>query len=393
MSRDGKPDTRGVALISVMLVVSIVSSMAAQLLYRQHIDIERSTRIMSREQAFLYVLGLETYARDLLARDDTQSDYCYPHGRYEEGDAKLEEWSWPIPHGEMPDEWLDVFRRIDVQVEARVYDLSGFFNVNAVRRVIHSRIPADSPDEFIPSPWEKRYKMYEKTFKGLLGGISRTRVDESWNTLVDWFDRDDRVSAGGAEDDEYLDLEPSYITGQVRMAWPDEIRLLKGFDGAVADRLLPMFASLPAGPHRMNINTVDSRLLRHIPGLDQFVVGEIQQRLSNEDYFRDRADIRSFFNSLASQPASGEEGEELRSAADFFKAKSRFFLFSARVRFGSGRPVEIQSVLERSREQDENEENEVKKVVVLQRRIGSGYYKEGRCGRVASHAPSPVAEA
>ena len=375
MGCDVKSGVRGVALISVLLVVSIVSSMAVQLLYRQNIDIERSTRIMSREQAFLYVFGLETYARDLLARDNPAYDYYYPYQSYEEGDAKLEEWSWPIPHRYMSDEWLEAFRRIDARVEARVYDLSGSFNINGVRQAIFRRRNTNPPGVFT---WEW---MYEKTFKGLLGGRSQTggasRVDELWNTVVDWFDKDDKVGTGGAEDREYLDREPPYITGQVRMAWPDEIRLLKGFNGAVADRLLPVLTSLPReGLVTMNINTIDSGLLRHIPGLDQpGVVSEIRQRFVDQGYFHTRAGIKSFFGYLERQLALEENS--LRPAAKFFHVRSDFFLFSACVRFGRSRPIEIQSVLHR------RPRNEKNKVVVLQRRIGSGYYKGGRCDRVA----------
>ena len=295
MTYNAREGVRGVALISVMVVVSIVSSMAAQLLYRQHIDIERSTRIMSREQAFLYVIGLETYARDLLVRDDWKYDYYYPHGKYEEGDAKLEEWSWPIPNREMAEEWLEVFQRMDASVEARIDDLSGFLNVNGVRRaILKSREDVDpSSDEFTPHFSEV---MYEKTFKALLGSSQGDKAtgDELWNTLVDWFDKDDQVGIGGAEDGEYLDREPAYVTGQVLMAWPDEIRLLKGFGGGVADRLLPVFAALPGGSRKMNINNIkiDTRLMRSIPGLDQpDVVSEIRGRLADENYFKSNKPI------------------------------------------------------------------------------------------------------
>ena len=371
-----KLTSRGVALISVMIVVAIVSATAAQLLYRQSIDIERSTRIMGREQAFLYAFGLETYARELLTTDNSKIDYYFPPGRYEEGTAKQEYWSWPIPNQEMSDEMQVAFRRVDANVSAKVIDLSGLFNLNGVRQSIVLRKPkTGSADEWTPNPWEE---MYEQTFKGLVNasfsGVDSVDADALWNALVDWFDKDNEAQDGGAEDDEYLDYDPPYLTGTMRMAWPEEVQLIQGFRGKVAERLLPLFSALPhESIVKLNINTAEDQLLRHIPGLDQSgVVAEIRSRIADEIYFRSTDQIKSFFGSM--ERTLSVEG--IKPVARFFDVKSDFFLFSACVRFGRDRPIEIQSVLHRKPKPSSPNED---KVVVLQRRIGSGYYKGTEC--------------
>ena len=274
-----------------MVVVAVVSASAAQLLYRQNIDVERSARIMSREQAFLFAFGLETYARQLLDQDKNKYDYYFEFAGYEEGDPRYEVWSWPIPNREMPDEWLDTFRRAGVaHLEARIRDLSGLFNLNNVHRAILLR---QKPGE--PGPLEN---MYERTFKALVNAsfgndLTPPDADALWDALVDWFDDDEE---GAAEDEEYLGRDVPYLTGQRRMAWPEEIRLIRGFDGRVSERLLPLFSALPhLGRVPMNINTVKGELLRYIPGLDDSgLSGEILTRRSDEMWFSSKGAVGRF---------------------------------------------------------------------------------------------------
>ena len=376
-----KRDTlRGVALISVMVVVTVVAAAAAQLLYRQNIDIERSTRIMSREQAFLFAFGLETYARDLLARDNDKYDYEVDFSRYQEEDGLIETWSWPIPNQYMSDEWLDTLRRAGAgRIEARVRDLSGLFNINGVRHAVLSRNKNNQPNK-----WET---LYERTFKNIISTAfandeeNPPDVDALWNSLIDWFDADDEVSDGGAEDDDYLENDPPYITGEGRMAWPEEIRLIQGFEGRVAERLLPLISALPhPGQVKLNINTVDSALLRYMPDeVGRNYASDILTERADEVYFQQEDRMNHF---LGDTKAFGNV-----SVRDFFTVKSDFFLFTACVRFGRDRPIEIQSLLWRKPRDPQQPQRE--RVVVMQRRMGSGYYKGGEC---KADSPRPATE-
>ncbi len=381
-----KQAVRGVALISAMVVVAVVSASAAQLLYRQSIDVERSTRIMSREQAFLLAFGLETYARHLLTKDDQRYDYRFRYASYEEGDPRIEEWSWPIPNRDMPDEWLEVFQRIKPTLEARLDDLSSLFNLNGV----YYAALLSKPDGEKPDKWET---MYEGVFKRLFPPPApEDQADEQvtedlWNALLDWFDRDDEARDGGAEDEEYLDRNVPYLTGQTRMAWPEELRLVKGFNGKVADRLLPRASALPhPAPVRMNVNTIERNLLRHVlssmpgfeDGIADEIVTEILSRRADDVYFTERERLKKFLNGYKGY-VDDRNLREQNKVADFFDVKSNFFLFSACVRFGvRERPIEMQSLLRR----------ENKRVVVLQRRMGTGYYKGEQCGRASRRAGS-----
>ena len=380
-----KQAVRGVALISAMVVVAVVSASAAQLLYRQSIDVERSTRIMSREQAFLLAFGLETYARHLLTKDGTKYDYRFRYASYEEGDPRIEEWSWPIPNRDMPDEWLEVFQRIKPTLEARLDDLSSLFNLNGVYAALSL-----NPDGNDPNKWET---MYEEVFKRLFPPPApEDQADEQvtedlWNALLDWFDRDDEARDGGAEDEEYLDRNVPYLTGQTRMAWPEELRLVKGFNGKVADRLLPRASALPHPvPVKMNVNTIELDLLEYVlssmPGFEDRIaddiVAEISSRRADDAYFTTPKQLEQFLDGYK-RSIVDQELRKQNKVAEFFDVGSDFFLFSACVRFGvRERPIEMQSLLHRKN----------RNVEVLQRRMGTGYYKGEQCGRASRRAGS-----
>ena len=377
---------RGIALISVMVVVSVVAASAAHLLYRQNIDIERSARIMSREQAFLFAFGLETYARALLGGDNHKRDYYFDFWSYnkEEG-IKDEYWSWPIPNSEMSDEWLETFSRVGIaHIEARIRDLSGLFNLN---NVYYFAAKGANP---------RKEWLYEQMFKNLVkesfGSVDDPPdADALWDALLDWFDNNDESRSASAEDDEYLHRTPPYLTGQGRMAWPEEIRLVKGFDGRVADRLLPLLSALPSPDYvRMNINTAESQLLRYVPDFAGSGLAEtVRDRLAEKNgHFGDQGNWQSAGRIWSQRVAEIFAVEVLgkpnnrdkpKNFIDFFDVKSDFFLFSACVRFGrDDRPIEIQSVLHREKI-DKGKDKRRDKVVVMQRRMVTGYRTEGKC--------------
>ena len=59
----------GVALITAMLVTAIASVTVASMASRQHMDIRRTSNILDAEQAYLFALGAESYAKDILIED------------------------------------------------------------------------------------------------------------------------------------------------------------------------------------------------------------------------------------------------------------------------------------------------------------------------------------
>jgi general secretion pathway protein K len=75
------------------------------------------------------------------------------------------------------------------------------------------------------------------------------------DTLLDWLDADDDVSMGGAEQVEYLSLQPPYRAFNGPMASPSELWLIKGMTAEIFAKLTPYVATLPREAD-FNVSTV-----------------------------------------------------------------------------------------------------------------------------------------
>ena len=69
---------RGVALITALLVVAIAATAATALARQQQLAIQRSSNVLNAEQAWLYALGAETFAHQVLRRDAEDGDSDHP---------------------------------------------------------------------------------------------------------------------------------------------------------------------------------------------------------------------------------------------------------------------------------------------------------------------------
>jgi hypothetical protein len=101
---------RGVALITALLVVSLVTVIAVAMATRQHIDVRLTGNLVHGEQAYAYALAAESWARVILRRDDIQSDH----------DSLDEDWATALPPIAVE----------GGQVSGKIEDLQGRFNIN-----------------------------------------------------------------------------------------------------------------------------------------------------------------------------------------------------------------------------------------------------------------------
>jgi general secretion pathway protein K len=58
--------SKGIALITVMLIVSLCAIIAAQMTTRLHMQMQRSTNINFNQQAYWYAMGAEAFAKRVL---------------------------------------------------------------------------------------------------------------------------------------------------------------------------------------------------------------------------------------------------------------------------------------------------------------------------------------
>lgn len=89
---------------------------------------------------------------------------------------------------------------------------------------------------------------------------------ELWETLADWVDLNGTPHPGGAENNYYNALKPSYSAKNGSLDTVEELRLIKGFTGPVMEKLGPYVTiygqesnTMAAAP--VNINTAPKELL------------------------------------------------------------------------------------------------------------------------------------
>ena len=335
-NRAGRGKTEaGVALITVLLIVFLASVAATSLAALQQLAIRRSTLLLHQQQARLYTLGAEQWAMIILARDRQQSETDHPG----------EEWAnlppaLPIEGGTLT---------------ARLSDLQGCFNLNNLWRPASGE-QSPSPDE--PGEGEKEQEPQEPADAGSKpnptqpklpkpaapsgkAGLEPAQIKilqhllESLElkpalalAIADWIDPDpDPQFPDGAEDSDYTVLNPPYLAANRPFLSASELRLVKGVDREVYDKLAPVVCALPPGTP-LNVNTAQAPVLA--------ALGEELKPADLERLLEDR-------------PAEGYKNvDDFLNAAKLtveapvkalLSTNSRYFLLRAEARVGDGRAM------------------------------------------------------
>lgn len=212
---------RGVALITVMLVVALATTAAVAMASRQQLDIRRTENVLYAGQASMYLLGVEDWAKQFLAQD--RKDNSIDHAG--------EDWATRLPP--LPVE--------GGQVQGTLDDLQGRFNLNAL---------AQTGD---------KGKTARQRLRRLLQTLDLD--PELANTVQDWVDADPEPRfPGGAEDGVYLGQEPFYRSANRPMTSPSELLLLQGMSFDDYEKLRPHVTALPPETP-LNINTASAEVL------------------------------------------------------------------------------------------------------------------------------------
>jgi general secretion pathway protein K len=212
---------RGVALLTVMLVVALATTTAVAMASRQQLDIRRTENTLYQGQALMYLYGVESWSQQFLAEDRRDNEI----------DHNGEDWATRLPP--LPVE--------GGQVQGFIEDLQGRFNLNSLT------LPDDSG------------KLAQERFERLLQQLEINT--EIMSTIQDWLDADiDPRFPAGAEDDYYLGQEPAYRTANQNMLSPSELLLLKGLDKEIYEKLRPHINTLPEATP-ININTASPEVL------------------------------------------------------------------------------------------------------------------------------------
>jgi len=215
---------RGVALVTVLLIVALASTIIVAMASRQQLDIRRTENTLYQSQATMYLIGIEDWIKQILSEDRRNNDT----------DNLGETWATRVPT--LPVE--------GGSLEGYIEDLQGRFNLNNLQQSGDAGKLAN-----------QRFRRLLRTL-GLNEGLA--------DAVQDWMDTNQEPRfPDGAEDNYYLSLSPPYRSSGQMMRSPSELLLVRGISHEDYEKLLPHVSTLPLVTP-ININTATAEVLTTI---------------------------------------------------------------------------------------------------------------------------------
>ena len=288
----GKTMQEGVALLTALLLVALVTILTVNLQWDTSLDIRRSENLFESDQALLYALGAEAWASEILRTDARDS---------------------VIDH--TGEDWATAVTTLPIEggaIRGYVEDMQGRFNLN---NLVNGSGQID----------EVALKQFERLLTALELNPAVARI------TVDWLDRDlEPGFPSGAEDSFYTARVPPYRTANLVITSTSELLSVGEMDAASFRILAPYVAALPNGT-ALNINTASASVLR---SLSDQISETVAENLVGERGDQGFTDLTPFADLV--------EPEVMQS----LELSSSFFRVTADVSIGSTR-FTMYSLLER----------------------------------------------
>jgi len=298
-------DRQGMALLTVLLLVAVMSVVAVAVLDDVRFSVRRTTNAETQAQAQWYAAGAETLARRQIERMIRLSPQRTPL----KPDWDGRRFEFPIDDG---------------VIGGVLTDGQRCFNLNSV--------VMGQGEDLLPRP------LGAAQFRaiGRAVGVPDSRMAEIADTVTDWLDADAIPQPLGAEDGSYAGRPRPYRTGGVMLAEVSELRAIKGVDADSYRRLRPFVCALPTTAlSPINVNTLT---IADAPLITMITAGAVAparaRTLIAQRPGRGWADIGAFWSQpmLAAVPVP----EEVR---DQVTVLTRYFDLKVDVAYGGARAV------------------------------------------------------
>ncbi len=256
--------------------------------------IRRTANLQESELAWWYATGVEAWVKSLLERDLDQNNF----------DSLQDIWAQPV-------DYLPVDEGF---VRGEIVDLQGRFNIN--------NLGTADPEEY-----ERNVVVFARLLRYL-------EVAEEYQSraiaasIKDWIDADSEpTGADGAEDNDYLRLNPPYRAANRPMSSVSELLAIRGVTRDIYNKLVNLVVALPSTGVPINVNTAPAAVLYALateprPGIDTFVKERIERPAEN---------ISDLFNERAVFTAADAPSSMLSVSSAFFMLRSEVFIGSGRV--------------------------------------------------------------
>lgn len=295
---------RGVALITAMLIAALVTVTAVAMMSRQTLDMRRTGNMLEADQAYMYALGMEQLASQVLIKDKKDTGDI---------DNLNEDWALPLPPTTVE----------GGMITGSVEDMQGRFNLN---NLVDNNQKADPV----------QVKMLQSILDQINQKDSNLQISPFVvNRVVDWIDKDLNTSADGAEDLEYLRADIPYRAANQFMASPTELGAIMGLTPKDVNAMLPYVCTLP-DPTTVNVNTASESILMSLnKGITPQIAGELT------GYRKDKP-----FGSKSDFAAKLHDNYKISVDNKLFDIKSDYFLVSVEATIGRTR-LHMYSLLHR----------------------------------------------
>ncbi|CAD2226095.1 Type II secretion system protein K [Pseudoalteromonas sp. 3J6] len=294
--------SRGAALVIVLFIVALAAILAVEMSANLMLQVQRSTNLQSQQQAKWYAYGAEELAIKGLIQskkdDPEKTTLAQPWAK--QGDVK-----YPVDNGTL---------------SGQLTDLQACLNLNAL---------GAEPD---PNSTNKTNPAHKALF-AILENIEDLPSDESEegmaDSVFDWLDKNSITYRSGAEEGEYLSRQFPYMTANSLFASVSELRLIKGFNPLVMEKVLPFVCVIPGSTLlSINVNTVTEEQALLFSGLiDELSVSGAQAVIAArpENGFDN---IEEFFESVKQQG-----GKNIKAVEKLFSLKSEYFKLQTQAKF------------------------------------------------------------
>lgn len=295
---------RGIALIMAVVTVALVAGIATALISSQWLSIRRTSVMQDSEQGWWVARGVEAWVIGILENDRKESQF----------DALGEAWAQPV----------DALPVDQGFVRGGVVDLQGRFNLNN----LDPRIAGEK---------------YQQQFRNLLRNLGDVALPPGLDAAVrDWIDADQNPnSMHGAEDAEYLNLQPPYRAANQPFTVPSELLAIRGMTPEIYAGLQRLVTALPAAKApvatKINVNTAPVEVLRALSATtdDAKLAAFVERRL--DDPVENAGDLGALIG-------EGIWGAEV--TANVLDFRSQFFQIQGEIFVGSSR-VALYSLIHR----------------------------------------------
>ncbi|WAJ69847.1 type II secretion system minor pseudopilin GspK [Catenovulum adriaticum] len=247
---------KGIALITVLLIVALVTIIAAEMSVRMQMQIKRLDNLNSNQQAYWYAVSAEELAKLTLKESGQENDGVFNLAQ----PWAVEDMVFPVEGG---------------QISGNINDLQACFNINSVvkqgnkntndeMKVIPQNTEQDEQNTNSPDDKNALDPTSEQQFKRLLelAGIDDYNAEQIRDALADWLDVDSVTRSYGAEDYIYEAKQMPYLAANGYFVDKSELKLVQGLDDPATgqqalNKILPFVCIVPNTDKMvLNVNTL-----------------------------------------------------------------------------------------------------------------------------------------